>query len=84
VGAKGWRERYATVVGDTTWQESAACRGSLQLFFDDDTAQAKSVCRGCTVRAKCLDFALANDCRAGVWGGLDADERRALKRRSRT
>jgi len=32
------------------------------------------------VREECLEFALATNQDAGVWGGLTEDERRTLKR----
>jgi WhiB family redox-sensing transcriptional regulator len=34
----------------------------------------------CPVRAECLEFALRNDERYGVFGGLSERERRKLKR----
>ena len=43
------------------------------------TREAKRVCRGCEVRAECLEYALANDERFGIWGGLSERERRRLK-----
>jgi WhiB family redox-sensing transcriptional regulator len=33
------------------------------------------------VRAECLDFALENDERFGIWGGLSERERRKFRRR---
>jgi WhiB family redox-sensing transcriptional regulator len=33
------------------------------------------------VQAECLEYALANDERFGIWGGLDERERRRLRRR---
>ncbi|MBU3751599.1 MAG: WhiB family transcriptional regulator, partial [Mycobacterium sp.] len=38
------------------------------------------ICLGCEVRDACLDYALANDERFGIWGGLSERERRRLKR----
>ena len=38
--------------------------------------------RGCDVRAECLEYALANDERFGIWGGLSERERRKLKKRA--
>jgi len=32
------------------------------------------------VKAECLSYALANDERFGIWGGLSERERRRLKR----
>ena len=37
---------------------------------------------GCEVRSECLEKALANDERFGIWGGLSERERRKLKKRA--
>ena len=37
-------------------------------------------CAACAVRGKCLNYATAAD-EFGIWGGLDQQERRNLKRR---
>ncbi|MEU5716301.1 WhiB family transcriptional regulator [Streptomyces sp. NPDC020403] len=72
------------------WRTHAACRDEdPDLFFPIgstgpalvQTEEAKAVCRQCPVREKCLDWALENGQDSGVWGGLDENERRALKRR---
>jgi WhiB family transcriptional regulator, redox-sensing transcriptional regulator len=42
--------------------------------------RAKAVCRACDVVAQCLEWALETNQTAGVWGGMDEDERRALRR----
>ena len=72
------------------WRPRAACRHSCpDLFFPvgetgpaaiDDIEAAKSVCRGCAVRAECLDFAMVTHQPAGVWGGATEEERRMLRR----
>ncbi|MBA3653812.1 MAG: WhiB family transcriptional regulator [Actinobacteria bacterium] len=41
---------------------------------------AKAVCRGCDVQSECLEFALATNQEAGVWGGTSEDERRRLRK----
>lgn len=74
---------------DTSWREDAACSGvDSDLFFpvtDDEeaTAQAKAICETCPVKDACLSYSLATNQAAGVWGGLDANERRRLRRRLR-
>ncbi|MDQ6659189.1 MAG: WhiB family transcriptional regulator, partial [Actinomycetota bacterium] len=40
------------------------------------------ICTGCEVRSECLSYALSNDERFGIWGGLSERERRRLKRRA--
>ena len=56
-----------------------------QAFFPEkggSTREAKRVCATCEVREECLQYALANDERFGIWGGLSERERRKLKRRA--
>jgi WhiB family transcriptional regulator, redox-sensing transcriptional regulator len=73
------------------WRHRAACRDEdPELFFPigttgpaaEQTAAAKAVCARCPVSHDCLTWALETGQDAGVWGGLDEDERRALKRRA--
>ena len=40
--------------------------------------QAKQICDGCLVRARCLDWALSNGASAGIWGGRTEAERHAM------
>ena len=52
-------------------------------FFPErgaSTREAKEVCRGCVVRGECLEYALANGEKFGIWGGLSERERRRLRR----
>lgn len=69
---------------DRTWQDQANCLGvDPDLFFPErgaSTREAKEVCRGCEVRQHCLDYALANGEKFGIWGGLSERERRRLRR----
>lgn len=44
---------------------------------------AKRVCRGCEVVDGCLAWALDNNERHGIWGGLSARERGDILRRRR-
>ena len=46
------------------------------------TRDAKRICSSCDVRGECLEYALQNDERFGIWGGLSERERRKLKRRA--
>jgi WhiB family transcriptional regulator, redox-sensing transcriptional regulator len=69
---------------DVGWQDRALCaQTDPEAFFPEkggSTREAKKVCRGCEVRAECLEYALENDERFGIWGGLSERERRRLKR----
>lgn len=68
------------------WQERALCaQTDPEAFFPEkggSTREAKKVCVSCDVRSECLDYALENDERFGIWGGLSERERRKLKRRA--
>lgn len=44
------------------------------------TADAKRICKRCDVREQCLQFALENHERWGIWGGLSERQRRRLGR----
>ena len=69
---------------DRSWQAQANCMGvDPDLFFPErgaSTREAKEVCRGCVVREDCLEFALANGEKFGIWGGMSERERRRLRR----
>jgi WhiB family redox-sensing transcriptional regulator len=61
--------------------ESLCAQVDDEIFFPEkggSTAAAKSVCRRCPVAAECLEYALANNERFGIWGGLSERERRHL------
>lgn len=66
------------------WQEDAVCaQTDPDAFFPEkggSTREAKKVCLTCTVRDECLDYAVVNDERFGIWGGLSERERRVLVR----
>jgi WhiB family redox-sensing transcriptional regulator len=67
------------------WQNRAACsQQDPEAFFPEKGGSpqiAKQVCLSfCDVRDECLAYALSNDERFGVWGGLTERERRKMKR----
>lgn len=41
--------------------------------------RAKATCNICPVRELCREFAVENDIRSGIWGGLTEPERRRLR-----
>ena len=71
-------------VENRNWQSRANCMGvDPELFFPErgsSTREAKEVCRGCVVREQCLEYALANGEKFGIWGGLSERERRRIRR----
>ena len=66
------------------WARQAKClHAEPDTFFPEkggSTREAKKICTDCPVRDECLEFALRNDERFGIWGGLSERERRKLKR----
>ena len=69
---------------EQAWQEQALCaQTDPEAFFPEkggSTREAKRICQACAVRDECLEYALLNDERFGIWGGLSERERRRLKR----
>jgi WhiB family redox-sensing transcriptional regulator len=71
---------------EATWLDDAACASvRTDVFFptrgDNDKMRiAKAICAECPVRAECLDYAIRNAEKFGVWGGLSERERRSLRR----
>jgi WhiB family transcriptional regulator, redox-sensing transcriptional regulator len=69
---------------DMAWQDYANCLGvDPDLFFPErgaSTREAKEVCRGCVVREDCLEYALGNGEKFGIWGGMSERERRRIRR----
>lgn len=67
------------------WVEDAVCaQTDPESFFPEkggSTRDAKRICMGCSVRAECLVYALDNDIRFGIWGGMSERERRKIAHR---
>lgn len=65
------------------WMKDALCtQVDPDLFFPEVGGNVKSVlkiCEDCPVRSQCLQVALDNDERFGIWGGLSPRQRRKLK-----
>lgn len=66
------------------WMQLAACRGvDPALFFPErgaSTREAKAACAVCPVQAECLDYAMDNGLKFGIWAGLSERERRRIRR----
>lgn len=62
------------------WRERAACSGRTDLdWFDKNPAVSSrclAICDTCPVADSCLIDAIENGEPWGIWGGLNADERR--------
>ena len=78
-------------MGDIDWMESAVCRQTdLELWFPDrenpaglirTINRARNICRSCPVQIECLDYALANNEKAGIFGGINFGTTRGKTRR---
>jgi WhiB family transcriptional regulator, redox-sensing transcriptional regulator len=72
------------VLGD--WHGLGLCVGEdPDAFFPshgDPGAQARQICAACVVREECLDYSAGAD-EFGIWGGLDQQERRNVRRQRR-
>jgi WhiB family redox-sensing transcriptional regulator len=68
------------------WQSDSLCaQTDPEAFFPEkggSTRDAKKICASCEVRTMCLEYALENDERFGIWGGLSERERRKLRKRA--
>ncbi|MGP3952618.1 WhiB family transcriptional regulator [Streptomyces sp. 7N604] len=71
-------------VREPDWEQALCAQTGPEFFFPEaggSTREAKRVCLACEERAQCLEYALVNDERYGVWGGLSEKERARLRRR---
>lgn len=70
-----------------SWRQRAACQGvDPEIFYpvsDEEAEQALAICGSCPVREACLEYALTNREREGVWGGATERERRRMLRQRR-
>lgn len=74
---------------DTSWHTDAACRdtNTAKFFIEPRTKhqheqifQAKQICNSCPVKKRCLEYALNNHIRDGIWGGYTTRQRRGIAR----
>ena len=74
----------ASALGE--WHGRGLCiGGEPDDFFPsngDPGTEARRICGTCAVRSDCLKYATEAD-EFGIWGGLDQQERRNLKRKQR-
>jgi WhiB family redox-sensing transcriptional regulator len=86
LGVPGVRSRVVEEENPLAWQTDSLCaQTDPEAFFPEkggSTRDAKKICVSCEVRAECLEYALENDERFGIWGGLSERERRKLRKRA--
>ncbi len=82
---EAWLDLQTREYNPDEWQQRALCpQVDPEVFFPEkggSTREAKKVCSSCEVQAECLEYALGNEERFGIWGGLSERERRKLKKR---
>ncbi|HEX9260095.1 MAG TPA: WhiB family transcriptional regulator [Acidimicrobiales bacterium] len=70
-----------------SWRDRGACKGLDPLLFypedEEASVEAKAICDQCHVRGSCLEHALMNREKEGVWGGATERERRRIIRQRR-
>lgn len=71
------------------WADQGLCvnHPNQDLWFPErgaSTAEAKAICRACPVQRPCLEYAVANGEKFGIWGGKSERERRRIRRSART
>jgi WhiB family redox-sensing transcriptional regulator len=66
------------------WRKDAACLETPNVNFfpglGEPTKATKAVCDTCLVRAECLEYAIVNEEKFGIWGGTSERQRRQLRR----
>lgn len=81
-----------TAPAGSDWRTLGACVPAdpdMKLFFGPDgetpeamalrESAAKSICRPCPVRLRCLLLAIKTNAQYGVYGGLGEDDRRRTR-----
>jgi WhiB family redox-sensing transcriptional regulator len=70
------------------WMVDAACGEDPEVFFpvgtvgvayEAEVSAAKAVCNGCPVASNCMEYAMDGAIPYGIFGGMTADERRAIR-----
>lgn len=71
------------------WQQHALCRGTMAPgvpgYFPErgrhpgETKRLCEMCQQCPVIDDCLEFAMVNNIKHGIWGGLSERGRRKIR-----
>lgn len=73
---------FAETRPDLSWRDAADCQYTdPEAFFPgkgESVKAAKRICAGCPVSTECLEYALENHIRDGIWGGMSERQRRSL------
>ena len=65
------------------WQDQSACGGEDTNLWYPEKGQSPSkkaigLCYSCPVKEACLEYAIENEERFGIWGGLTPNERKKI------
>jgi WhiB family transcriptional regulator, redox-sensing transcriptional regulator len=78
---------FDTLLRRPAWHDQASCRGGdSERWFPGrgtdpgELAELKRICESCPAREPCLEFALTNGERFGLWGGKSERERRGMRK----
>lgn len=84
-----WESASGFRVERPQWQKNSLCKEEdTNTFYPapgdvERLRRAKGICKECTVRHECLEYALDNSERFGIWGGKSARERMLILRAQR-
>ena len=73
----------------THWMSDGTCATTdPELWFPEldslwRVREAKNICEKCPVKKECLEYALVNGFKEGIWGGLSPAERNRLSKGKR-
>lgn len=82
VGQSRESQPFTIDVTHLDWHDDGQCRYvDPELFFPENTPdpRALAICGGCPVQQKCLDDALADPRRIGIWGGTTHADRDRMR-----
>jgi hypothetical protein len=75
------KERKQVMYLDTS--QAVCATADPEIFFTDspmDTLAAKGLCQRCPIMTDCLDMAMGENIKDGIWGGATPKEREQFKR----
>lgn len=85
-----WDDYVQHLQNEQGWREHALCSGDssyARLLFapnEDDQQRNKEFCFACPVQEDCLEYAVINKERDGIWGGASEKDRSKLIRKLNT
>ena len=83
-GAEDDPDEFVELIGEGDWKTRGSCIDlPSNLFFPgkgESHRDAQRVCATCPVRQECLEYALANGIKFGIWGGESERGRRAIRK----